>query len=182
MVPLHPSILGACKQLHDEGVEILYRKNSFLLDEPVNAIQFFTREFQGSRSLITDITLNLRELALSILHWGMTLENVPAGLSSLTIIQYDFLEYCRHIHLKSPVSSLVFCAGCGFTHFARDHPVEQYLPSALAGRIRYAQGPQCLIRYALDASPHVSHQEAQVRREELKEIVARRVGKIYNRS
>ena len=125
---------------------------------------------------------NLRELALSILHWGMTLENVPAGLSSLTIIQYDFLEYCRHIHLKSPVSSLVFCAGCGFTHFARDHPVEQYLPSALAGRIRYAQGPQCLIRYALDASPHVSHQEAQVRREELKEIVARRVGKIYNRS
>ena len=125
---------------------------------------------------------NLRELALSILHWGMALENVPAGLNSLTNIQYDFLEYCRHIHLGSPASSLVFCAGCGFTQFARDHPVEQFLPSALAGRVRYTQGPQCLIRYAPDASPHVSHQEARLRREELKEIVARRVGKIYNRS
>lgn len=124
---------------------------------------------------------NLRELALSILHWGMALENVPAGLSSLTIIQYDFLEYCRHIHLGSPERSLVFCAGCGFTQFASDHPVEQFLPSALTGRVRFRQGPQCLIVYAPDASPHVSHQEARVRREELKEIVARRVAKIYNR-
>lgn len=57
--PLHPSVLGTCKQLHDEGIEYLYKRNSFLLDEPINAMQFFTREFQGSRSLITDITLDL---------------------------------------------------------------------------------------------------------------------------
>lgn len=58
-VPLYPSILGACKQLHDEGIGYLYKRNTFLLDEPINAMQFFTREFQGSRSLISDITLNL---------------------------------------------------------------------------------------------------------------------------
>ena len=58
-VSLHPSILGVCKQLHEEGIEFLYKKNSFVLDEPINAMQFFTREFQGSRSLIAKMTLSL---------------------------------------------------------------------------------------------------------------------------
>lgn len=209
-ISVHPSILGTCKQIRDEGIGYLYKKNSFVLDEPINTMQFFSREFQGSRSLITNTTFdlgaalplldrrghpssshtrqgwqdnykNLRELALSILHWSMALENIPAGLSSVTVIQYDFLKHCLHIRLFDAAHTLYFCPGCAFTQFARDHPVEEFLPSALAGRIRFTQGPQGLISYIPDASPHVSDEEARLRRDELEEIVARRVAKIYNR-
>lgn len=177
--PVFPNILQACGQLRAEGRHLLYMKNNFVLDEPTWTIHFFSEEFRPSRSMIHQITVylhsgitelrradhpkrshfpfrrqatyqDLRTLAASMHQWSIAFSIVPAGLQSITVFPYRFVEYCNHVQNSWPLNATWFCPGCGLQQFWKDNKLEDFLPRSSLRQNYWEQGPQMVIPYQPD--------------------------------
>lgn len=209
MTPLWPTVLQVCKQLSVEGAHLLYTKNVFQLSEPIIAIQFLSRDYRVTRSMIREITIyfvsgsrqlsrsdhpaqdhvalghqpsyrDLRHLAASMHQWSIALSNVPPGIQTIRVLPYCFFDCCNHIQQAWPLTSTWFCPGCALQQFCKDNKLEDYIPAAAIRQIYWEQGPQMVIAYQPDFNRKLSHRQLRVRQGHLFEVSIGAISHISN--
>lgn len=139
--------LCVCRLINREGTELLYKGNQFHLNEPILAVQFFSRDAYAARSLIRDLTLefgvdvgnlhrvdhptadhiasglqasyqDLEQLAAHMHQWTFALANIPEQVRSIAIIPYSFVWACNHIQQVGLSARHGFAQGAVYSNSA----------------------------------------------------------------
>ena len=200
--------LRLCKPIYAEGIEILFKENTFEFKRPVEATSFFkviapysgllrhikieyydgiVGSYEGDYLLGNHVTWGFqvsnkgtRDLAQDLLDWSEILEMLPLTLKTILIVPHDFVrDRCRHRQFSWDVTDRHYCRGCGLQQMALLHPVEAFLPPALADKAVISSTEMPLVHDPIDDEANKTT-NLEARKDYLSRVAAGEVGYVYN--